>query len=169
MLISQTTPDEHLPTPPPCRWSALITLPTLAKFLLVGRRRCDVVLFRSPCLFEHTLTAVCALPEYKSVVNIMCIHTFCDHLNNLYIFDQTDLYRFEVRLELYGTKARLFVGPPPLSFSHLPTSPPSRWPALTTLSPSPSFSSFGAACVMLCCLPPPSLVRNTCLCCLVYV
>ena len=33
--------------------------------------------------------------------------------------------------------------------------------------PSPSFNSFGAACVKLCCLPPPSLVRNTRLCCLV--
>ena len=64
MLISQTTPDEHPPTPPPCRWPALITSPTLAKFQLVWRRLCDV-LFRS-CLVEHTLTAVCALPEYQS-------------------------------------------------------------------------------------------------------
>ena len=37
MLISQTTPDEH-PTPQSCRWPALITLPTLAKFQLVLRR-----------------------------------------------------------------------------------------------------------------------------------
>ena len=34
--------------------------------------------------------------------------------------------------------------------------------------PPPSFSSFGAACVRLCCLPP-SLVRNTRFCCLVHV
>ena len=27
--------DGHPPTPPPCRWPALITLPTLAKFQLV--------------------------------------------------------------------------------------------------------------------------------------
>ena len=38
MLISQTTPDEHPPTPPSCRWPAVITLPTLAKFQLVWRR-----------------------------------------------------------------------------------------------------------------------------------
>ena len=35
MLISQTTPDEHPLTPPPCRWQALITLPTLPKFQLL--------------------------------------------------------------------------------------------------------------------------------------
>ena len=66
MLISQTTPDEHPPTPPPCRWPAHITLPTLAKFQLVWRRLCDVVLFRS-CLFEYTLAAVCTLPESISL------------------------------------------------------------------------------------------------------
>ena len=57
LLISQTAPDEHPPTPPPCRWPALITLPTLAKLQLVWGRLCDVVLFLS-CLVEHTLTAV---------------------------------------------------------------------------------------------------------------
>ena len=40
---------------PSCRWPALITLPTLAKFQLVWHRLCDIVLFRSSCLFEHTL------------------------------------------------------------------------------------------------------------------
>ena len=65
MVLSQTTLDEHSPTPPPCRWLALFTLPTLAKFQLVWRRICDVVLFPS-CLVEHTLTAVCVLPEYRS-------------------------------------------------------------------------------------------------------
>ena len=66
MLISQTRPDEHTPTPPPCRWPALITLPTLANFQLVWHRLCDVVLFRSSCLFEHTLAAVCVLSEHRS-------------------------------------------------------------------------------------------------------
>ena len=37
----------------------------ITKFQLVWRRLCDVV-FRSSCLFERTLTAVCALPEYRS-------------------------------------------------------------------------------------------------------
>ena len=32
-----------------------------------------------------------------------------------FIFDQADLYRFEVRLELYGANARLAVSPPPAS------------------------------------------------------
>ena len=137
MLIFQTKPDEHPPTPPPCRWPALITLPTLAKFQLVWRRLC-YVLFRS-CLFEHTLTAVCALPKYQSVLNVMCMQTFCDHLHVVYIFNQTDLYRFEVRLELYGANARLVVSPSSLSPSHPPTPPPSRWPALTTLPPITKF------------------------------
>ena len=81
-----------------------------------------------------------------------------------------DMYRFEVRLELYGANACLVVSPPPLSSSHTPTQPPSRWPALSSLYPaSPSFSSFGASCVELCCLPPPSLVRDACISCIVYV
>ena len=64
MLLSRTTPDEHLRTPPPTRWPALITLPNLAKFQLVWRRLCDVVLLPS-CLLEYTLAAVC-VPEYQS-------------------------------------------------------------------------------------------------------
>ena len=94
-------------------------------------------------------------PSISPVVNIVCIETFCENLNVLYIFDQTDLCRVEVRLELNGMNARLIVSPPSLSPSHPPTPPPSRWPALTILPPSPSFSSFGAACVKLCCLLLP--------------
>ena len=52
-----TIPEEHPPTPTPCRWPALITLPSLAKLQLAWRRLCDVLLVRSSCLFEHTLTA----------------------------------------------------------------------------------------------------------------
>ena len=55
ILFSQTTPDEHPPTPPPCRWPALITSPTLAKFQLAWRRLCDAVLVPS-CLVKHGLT-----------------------------------------------------------------------------------------------------------------
>ena len=89
-------------------------------------------------------------------VNIMYIQTFCGHLNVTYIIDQTYLYRVEVRLELNGANACLIVGPPPLYPSHSPTPPPSRWPALTTkYPPSPSFSSFDAACVKLCCFLLP--------------
>ena len=64
-MFSQTMSDKHPPTPPPSRWPALFTLRILAKFHLVWRRLCDVVLFPS-CLFEHTLTVVCVLPEYRS-------------------------------------------------------------------------------------------------------
>ena len=88
-MFPQTTPDEHPATPPPCRWPAFITLPILSKFQLVWRRHCDVVLFRSCCLFEYTSVQ---LIEYQLVVNISCIQTFCDHLNAHYIFDQTYMY-----------------------------------------------------------------------------
>ena len=72
-----------------------------------------------------------------SLENIICIQSFCELLNALYIFDQTDLYRFEVRLELYGANTHLVVGPPSLS---PPTPPPSRrWAALTTLPPLAKF------------------------------
>ena len=52
-----------------------------------------------------------------------------------FMFDQKDLYRVEVRLELNGTNARLIVSPPSLSPSHPPTPPTSRWPAITTYYP----------------------------------
>ena len=86
-LFSQKTPDEHPPTPPPCRWPAFITLRTPTKFQLVWRRLYDV-LFRSSCLLERTL---CAYPRIGLVVlaNIMCIRRFCDHTNVLHTFDQT--------------------------------------------------------------------------------
>ena len=97
--------------------------------------------------------AVPLLPHISRVIKIMYMSIFCDP-SKCPLFFRPDLYRVEVRLE------RLVVTPS-LSPSHSPTPPPSRWPALITLStPSPCFSSFGAACVKLCCLPPPSLVRN---------
>ena len=98
------------------------------------------------------------------------IQPFCEHLNAISIFDKTGLYRFEVRLELYAENVRLIVSPPSLSPS-LPLSLRRHRHVDGQLSPlyppSPSFSSFGAACVKLCCLPTPSLVRNIRLCCLV--
>ena len=77
-------------------------------------------------------------PTISLIVNTICIQTFSDFLNALDIFDQTDLYRFKVRLELYGASARLVVSPPSFSSSHPPTPPTRRWPALITLSPQVS-------------------------------
>ena len=90
---------------------------------------CSSTLFRP---FVH-------YPSTRLFLNIMCTQTFCEHLNVLYIFDQTDLYRFEVRLELYCANARLVVSPPSLSPSHPPTPPPNRWRARTTLPPLTKF------------------------------
>ena len=63
ILFSQTTPDEHPPTPPPSWWPALFTLPTLAKFQLVWRRLCGVVLFAS-CLVKYGFTDAPLWIEY---------------------------------------------------------------------------------------------------------
>ena len=165
MWFSQTTPDEHPPTPPPCRCPALITLRTLTMFQLVWRCLCDV-LFHSSCLFERTLTAVCAIPEYRSDRKYN-IHTCCDHINVLNIF-------FRTCIVLISSWSSATARMPALSLVFFPCL------RLTTrrhrqadgqLSPlyplSPSFSSFGTAYMKLCCLPPPSLVRNIRLCCLV--
>ena len=55
------------------------------------------------------------------------------------MFGKTDLYRFEVRLELYGANARLVVSSPSLSPSHPPTPPPNRLPQLSSLPPLAKF------------------------------
>ena len=138
ILFSQTTPDEHPPTPPPRRWSALISLPTFAKFQLVWCHLCDVMLlFRCSCLFEHTLAVVRALPEYQSCKNNLYINLLWTSKCLLYF--RPDLYRFEVRLELYAANARLIVSPPSLPPSHPPTPLPSRWSTLSTLPPLAKF------------------------------
>ena len=81
-----------------------------------------------------------------------------------YIFS-TRLVSFEVRREPYGA----IVAPRRWSSFPLSLSPPRRHRhadgQFSTLNPpSPTFSSFGDACVKLCGLPSPSPVRNTHLC-----
>ena len=55
---------EHLQTPRPTRWPDLITFSTLAKFQLVWRRLCGVVLFPC-CLVKHGLTDAPLLIEHR--------------------------------------------------------------------------------------------------------
>ena len=121
MQVSQTTPDEHPPTPPPCRWSARITLRTSTKFQHVDAASVVMtyVLFRSPSL---------CYPRIGLVVNIIYIRRYFDQINIL-SYVRPGLYCFEVRLELYdgdGPSSSL------MSPSHPPTPRPCRWPALTT-------------------------------------
>ena len=85
-------------------------------------------------------------PSASRIVNLMYIQTFCEHLNVLYIFDLTDLYRFEVRLELYADNTRLIGSVPSLSPSRPPTPPPSRWSAVTTLPPLAKFQLVWRLC-----------------------
>ena len=113
-MFSQATPDEHPPTPPPCRWPALLTLPTLAKFQLVWRRLWDPVLFPSSRLVEHTVTTVCVLPEYQPIKkrrNAMCIRIFSDP-SKCPFFLRPDLYRFEAKQQRL-VFSPLFLSPSP--------------------------------------------------------
>ena len=89
ILFSQTTPDEHPPTPPPCRWPALLTVPILAKFQLVWRSLCNLVLLASSCLVEHTLTAVCVLPAYQPGRKYNVHSYILLPFKYVYIFDRT--------------------------------------------------------------------------------
>ena len=140
LLISQTTPDEHLSTPPPCRWPTLTTLPTLTKFSPFDAASEMLCRSAPPAGSSTPLRPSVLYLSISIVVNITCIQIFCDHLNVIYIFDQTHLYRFELRLELYIANVRVVGGSlPSLSPSHPPTPPPSRWSAFTILPPLAKF------------------------------
>ena len=111
--FSQRTPDEHPPTRLPCRWPALITLPTLAKFQLVWRR--FVMLCCSlPASSNTSLRPSVCYPSISLVVNKVCIRIFCDHLNALYIFDPTCIV-LNSGWSATARMPRLVVSPPSLS------------------------------------------------------
>ena len=97
---------------------------------------------------DYSSTPLRPCVHYPSIrlVNTLYIQTFCEHLNVLYIFDLTDLYRFEVRLELYADNTRLIGSVPSLSPSRPPTPPPSRWSAVTTLPPLAKFQLVWRLC-----------------------
>ena len=130
MRFSQTMPDKHPPTPPPCRWPALISLPPLASFSSFGAASVMLCCSAPPACSSTPLRPSVHYPIIRLVVNVVCIQKLCDylniiyifHLNTVYIFDQTDLYRLEVRLELYGANSHLVVSRPslsPLSLIHI--------------------------------------------------
>ena len=166
-MFSQTTPDEHSLNAPPCRWPALINLPTLAKFQLVWRRLCVVVVLLCSSSSTPLRPSVC-YPNINMVVSIMYIRICCDHLNTLYIFDPTRVVLSQARALRRDCRASSLVILP-----SLPLTPRRHRHADGQLSslypPSPSFNSFDAACMKLCCLLPPSRIRNTYLCCIIDV
>ena len=138
--FSQMTPDEHPPTPPPCRWPTLITThphQISARWALPVMLCCSAPSASSSAPLRPSVR----YPSFGLIVNITCMRTFCDHINVSYFRFRPELYRFAVRLELYdGANARQIVSPS-LSPSHAPTPPPNLWPALITCllytSPSP--------------------------------
>ena len=133
MLISQTTPDEHPRRHRLAGGQLSSFYPPSPSFSSFGAA--SVMYCSAPACSSTPLRPSVHYPSISLVVNIVCIQTFCDHLNVIYVFDQKDLYRFESRLELYGANACLVVRSLSLSPSHPLTPPPSRWPALTTLPP----------------------------------
>ena len=151
MLISQTAPDGHPPTPPPCRWPALITSSSFSSFGAASEMLCGCAL---PACSSTPLRPSVHYPSISLVVNIMYIQTFCEHLDVLYMFS--------TRQTCIALKS---------GWSSTPRMPASSLGLLPCLQlppiyfPSPSSSSFGAACVKLCCLP--LRWSETSVCCLV--
>ena len=99
-------------------------------------------------------------PSIGLVVNIIYFRTFRDHRNVLHIFDQTFIV-----LESGGSSTTAQMPPSlvlPLCLRFIPRRHRQADDQPSPLCPpSPSFSQFGAACVKLCCLPPPSLLRKS--------
>ena len=134
------------PTLTPCRWPILITLGTLTKFEPVSRRICGNVLFRSSCLPS-------VLPEDRIGRSILCIGPFCDCIKTPTYF-RPDLYRFDVKLEVYDRPARSLLLLP-CSRLTLRCHRQADGKLSPLYPPLPSLTSFVAACVKLCSLPPP--------------
>ena len=111
-------------------WSLYPHSPSLSSFDAAFVMLCCSA---SPVCSSTPLTAVCGLPEYQSVVKIMCIQTFCNNPNVLILSTRQTCIALKCRLELSDANAHLVGSPRSLSSSHPPTPPPSRWPALMTL------------------------------------
>ena len=122
------------PTPPPSRWPAPITLTRPSPSFSSFGAACAMLCYLPPAFSSTPLRPF----EYNAsiilIVNISCIRTFCDHLNVLYIFDQTCIV-LKSGWSSTARMPRLDVSLPSLSPSQPPTPPPSRWPALITLPP----------------------------------
>ena len=98
------------------------------------------------------------LLEDRIIRNVMYTGIFCNHKNLLQIFDR--LVSLLSTAEVLQ-RTRLIFFPPALSPCHPPTATIRRWPALPSFPPLMSSSSFGAALMKHCGLPPPSLDGTT--------
>ena len=122
------------------------------------------MLLPSSCFVEHTLKAVCVLPEYQPGRKYNTHSYLCGHLNVLYVFDPTCI----VLMSGWSSTARmprLVVSPASLSLSL----PDATRPMTSSLHFTPPIAKFQLARRRLCeALLSSSLVRNTSFCCLVY-
>ena len=89
MLFSLTTPDEHPPTPPPCRWPALSLYPPSPSFSSFGAASVMLCCSPPPGSSSTPFRPSVCYPSNSLVVTRVYIRIFCDHLNVFYIFDPT--------------------------------------------------------------------------------
>ena len=75
--------------------------PTFSSF---GAASCDIVVFPSSSLVEHTHMAVCVLLEYYPGRKYN-VHSYILRPSKCPLYFRPDLYRFEGRLKLYGASA----------------------------------------------------------------
>ena len=117
--FSHMTPDEHSPD--------ATALPMASSHHFTHPYQVSARLALVLPLQEHPLW----YPRIGLVINIIFIASFCDHTN---VFKSTRLGSFWSQARALRW-ARLIVSLIPLSASHPPTPPPSRFPALTTILP----------------------------------
>ena len=95
MLFSQTTPDEHPPTPPPCRWPTPSLYAPSSTFSSFGATSVMPCCSASAC-WSVPLRRSVRYPSTGLVVNVIHIQKNCDPVNVFHIVD--GLVSFEVRL-----------------------------------------------------------------------
>ena len=162
MMFSRTTSDEH---PPDATALAMASSHHFTHPRQVSARfgTAYVMCCSPPPAWSSTpLRLSVCYPSISLVVNITCIRIFCTHSNVLFILDPTCIALWSG----WSSTARHVVSPSSLSPSHPPTPAPSRWPALITL---PLIAKFQLVWRRLCEALLSSLVKNTRICCLVYV
>ena len=98
--FSRTAPDDHPPTLPPCRWPAPITLLTPTTFQLVGRHLRYAFFARAA-----PWSARSVLHEDRITRKYYAYSYMLDHTYSSPSYCRPDLYRFEVRMELYDGPA----------------------------------------------------------------
>ena len=143
-------PDAHPPTPPPSRWPALITLPTLTKFQLGWRRLCDVALFPS-CLINTAFPMPCIIRvsfASRSSCTLYSSSSFEGPTLSSFLHPDSLPPSFPSSLLLLFLRPLCLASPflPCLTSSALPRFLPPSLPSLRPSSISPPSRWLGSSC-----------------------